>query len=66
MLEFVNQQKFWKQANTYFLSVLFFSHGLIEIPFGLFWFFKFCFEQQILFIKINAIRFSLSEDIFSL
>ena len=28
--------------------------------------FYFCFEQQLLFIKINDNRFSLSEDMFSL
>ena len=43
-----------------------FSHGLTQIRFGLFEFSVFVFEQEILFIKINAIRFSLSEDIFTL
>ena len=31
-----------------------------------FWLFFFFYEQDMFFIKINAIQFSLSEDIFSL
>ena len=42
-------------------SFLFFSHGFIQIRFGLFFFFFFCYLS-----KFNAINFSLSEDIFSL
>ena len=50
-----------------FLSFSFFIYGFIQIRFCSSKIFLFLFyEQEILFIKVNAIKFLLSENIFSL
>ena len=50
-----------KYVNSCTFLFLFLIYGFIQICFGLFDFFLHLFyEQEILFIKINAIEFSLS------